>query len=163
MGAMLSLVDVLPRHERVNIGSGEIKVYGLSGEDIGTILARFPNAFEQIYAYSGQLVNMKPELIGALLAASQRNGEDKSYLGDDQVERRSRNLGIGDQFNIMKAIGRCTFPDGVGPFLDDLVTMSSATNEAIEVIIKVASKGQPTELPPTRKPSAPPETHPSGR
>jgi hypothetical protein len=162
MAKMLSLVDVLPRHELVNIGGDEICVYGVSGEDIGKILLRFPDAFAQLYGHSNHLIAMQPELLGALMAASQRNGEDKSMLGDDNAERRARTHSIGDQMKIMKALGRCTFPDGVNPFLEDLVSMSSATNEAIEVIVKVVSKAQPTESQPTPKPSELPDTQASG-
>jgi hypothetical protein len=162
MSTMLSLVDVLPRHEQVNIGSDEICVYGITGEDIGKILMRFPDAFAQLYGHSNQLMNMDPELLGALMAASQRNGEDVSMLGNDKAERRARNFSIGDQMKIMKALGRCTFPDGVGPFLEDLTSMSSATNEAIEVIVKAVSKEQPTESQPMPRPSEPPSTPASG-
>jgi len=160
---MLSLLDVLPRHERVDIGGGQkIDVYGISGGDIGKILERYPNAFQQIADSGSQPTRMDAGLLGALLAASQRNGEDESMLNNEKAEKRGRALAVSDQIKIMQALGRCTFPDGIGPFLEDLVSMSSETFKATEVIVRVVSKDQPTESPPTPKPSEPPDTPPSG-
>jgi hypothetical protein len=160
---MLSLNDVLPRHERVDIGTGKIDIFGISGEDIGEILRRYPNAFQQMADSGSQSIKMDPGLMGALLAASQRNPEGtKSFLGDEKTESLSRALGAADQNQVMKVIGRCTFPDGVGPFLEDLQSMSESTLEAMEVVVRVSSRGQATASPPKPKPSDAPSTQPSG-
>jgi hypothetical protein len=163
MASMLSLLDVLPRHERVDVGGGQLlDIFGISAEDIGRILERYPNAFEQIYASGGQLARMDPGLLGALLAASSRNGDSESLLGNEKAEKFGRGLGISDQMKIVQAVGRCTFPDGVGPFLESLASMSSSTSEAIDLIIQVGSKDRPTASQPTPKPSEPPDTPVSG-
>jgi len=190
MASMLSLVDVLPKHERVDIGtcstcagaggsgdngkkeckacggSGklEIDVFGISGEDIGRILGRYPNAFTQMVASANTPTALEPGLMGAIVAASQREGEDPdtSLLGNEKIEKRGRGLGVGAQMKILKAMGRCTFPDGIGPFLEDLVLTSSSAKEAMEVIVRVASKEQATTSPRTPRPSEPPATPPSG-
>ena len=190
MASMLSLVDVLPKHERVDIGtcstcagaggsgdngkkeckacggSGklEIDVFGISGEDIGRILGRYPNAFTQMVASANTPTALEPGLMGAIVAASQREGEDPdtSLLGNEKIEKRGRGLGVGAQMKILKAMGRCTFPDGIGPFLEDLVLTSTSAKEAMEVIVRVASKEQATTSPKTPKPSEPPATPPSG-
>ena len=190
MASMLSLVDVLPKHERVDIGtcstcagaggsgdngkkeckacggSGklEVDVFGISGEDIGRILGRYPNAFTQMVASANTPTALEPGLMGAIVAASQREGEDPdtSLLGNEKIEKRGRGLGVGAQMKILKAMGRCTFPDGIGPFLEDLVLTSSSAKEAMEVIVRVASKEQATTSPKTPKPSEPPVTQPSG-
>lgn len=168
MGSMLSLLDVLPRHERIDIGSDQIfDVYGISGGDIGKILERFPDAFQQIADSGSQPSAMNPNLLGALVAASAHVGSNGDYdaeslLGNEKAEKRASTLGVADQAKIMQAIGRCTFPEGVGPFLEDLVLMSSSTATAMDLVVKVASKAQATTLPPKPKPSEPPETPASG-
>jgi len=163
MANMLSLLDVLPKHERVDIGGGvEIDIFGISGEDIGNILFRYPDAFQQMANTSKGPAGMDPGLLGALMAACQRNGEDKSLLGNEVVERRSRSLAIGAQMKIMKAMGRCTFPDGVSPFLQDLVSASSAAKEAMEAVVQVVSKVPGMASPPTQKPLEQQDTQPSG-
>jgi hypothetical protein len=160
MASMLSLLDVLPRHERVDIGGGqEIDVFGISGEDIGKILERYPTAFRQLMT---KPTGMDPSLLGALLAAAQRNGESQSLLGNDEVERRSRSLGIGAQMKMVQAMGRCTFPDGVGPFLDGLMSLSSAANQVVKMVVPPASRERPMASPPMPKPSEPPDTPTSG-
>lgn len=163
MARMLSLLDVLPRSERVDIGGGqEIDVFGISGEDIGKILTRYPDAFQQLSSSANKPSNLDPGLLGALMAATQRNGSDDSLLGDENVEKRARTLSVGAQLKVMQAMGRCTFPDGVGPFLEGLMSVSSSANEAMEVVVRLVSKGQATGSPPTPKPSEPPDTPSSG-
>lgn len=163
MAGMLSLLDVLPRHERVDIGGGqEVDVFGISGEDIGKILERYPDAFQQIAGSGNKLTGMKPTLLAALLAASQRNGSDDSLLGNEKVEKRARSLAVGAQMKMMQALGRCTFPDGIGPFLEGLVSISSVASEAMQVVVRVGSKDQGTGLPPTQRPSEQLDTPASG-
>ena len=163
MASMLSLLDVLPRHEKVDVGEGkQIAVFGISGGDFGKILARYPDAFQQIASASGQPSRMDPGLLGALLAASQRNGESESLLGNDVVEQRGRSFAVGDQMAMLLALGRCTFPEGIGPFLESLVSMSSQTNEAMEVAVRIASREKATASPPMPKRSEPPDIPASG-
>jgi hypothetical protein len=163
MASMLSLLDVLPRHERVDIGSDSpVDVFGISGGDIGKILERYPNAFQQIANSATQVTMMDAGLLGCLLAASSRNGSGESLLGNDEAEKIGRNLAAADQMKLLQAVGRCSFPDGIGPFLESLVLMSSLAEEAMEVVVQVASKDQATKSPPGRRPSAPPVTPTSG-
>jgi hypothetical protein len=166
MASMLSLLDVLPRHERVDIGNGEIDVFGISGEDIAKLLERYPNALQQMANSGGKPGGIEPGLLGALVAACQRGGDAaSSLLGNEIVEGRARTLGIGAQMKVLQAIGRCTFPDGVGPFLEALVSMSLTAKEATRVIIQVAqvaSKDRATTSPQPPKPSEPPATQASG-
>lgn len=164
MSTMLSLLDALPRHERVGIGGDQsIDVFGISGEDIGAIIERFPDVFEQLMNLSHKPLKMSPGLMGALIAASQRNphGED-SLLGNELVEKRARTMAVGAQVKLLLAMGRCTFPDGVGPFLEDYASMSSGAVKAIEIVVEVASKEQGTASPLMPKRSAPPQAPPSG-
>lgn len=163
MASMLSLLDVLPRSERVGIGGGqEIDVFGISGEDIGKILTRYPNAFQQMINSGGKPASLDPNLGAALLAATQRDKKGESLVGNEDVERRARTLSVGAQMKMMQAMGRCTFPDGVGPFLEGLMSVSSAANEAMRVVVRVASKDQVTELRKTLKPSEQLATQASG-
>jgi len=163
MASMLSLLDVLPRHEQVNIGDGKVDIFGISGMDIGEILRRYPNAFQQIADSGGQPIKMEPGLLGALLAACQRNGDGTtSYLGNEKVEGRCRTLDASTQMKMLEAVGRCTFPDGIGPFLEGLVSLSEATLRVMELVVQVASKVPDTASPPTPKPLEPLATEASG-
>jgi hypothetical protein len=163
MAAMLSLLDVLPRHERVSIGGGDqIDVYGISVEDIAKILERYPDVFGQMVNIAKKPTSIDPRLLGALVAASQRTDGFASLVGNEEVEARARALSIGAQMKVMQALGRCTFPDGVGPFLEDLKLISSAATEVMDVVIRVGSKAPSTESRPMPKPSAAPSILPSG-
>jgi hypothetical protein len=163
MAARLSLLDVLPKSERVGIGDGvEIDVFGISTEDIGKILQRYPNAFQDMVESGGRVAGMNPGLLGALVAASQRSENDESLLGNEQVERRGRSLGMGAQMKLVQAIGRCTFPDGISPFLEGLASMSSGANEVLKIVVQADSKAPDTNSHRPPKPSEPPGIQPSG-
>jgi hypothetical protein len=163
MASMLSLLDVLPRHERVDIG-GEypIDIFGVSGEDLGKILERFPDTFQQLTNSDSHPTRMHPGLMCAFIAACQRNGDGESLLGNDEIEARARYLGVGVQAKLIEAMARCTFPDGLGPFLRSYMSLSSAASEAIEVVVEVASGEHSTASRKMRRPSAQPDTPPSG-
>lgn len=163
MANMLSLLDVLPRHERVDLGGGQaIDVYGISSEDIAKILERFPTAFGQMANLASKPTAIEPGLVGALVAATQRTEKYESLLGNEEVECRARALSAGALMKVMHALGRCTFPDGVGPFLEGLASMSSAATEVMEVVVQVGSKVSAMESRQTQRPSAVPSTPPSG-
>jgi hypothetical protein len=163
MASMLSLLDVLPRHERVDIGGGDVvDVFGVSAEDVAKILERYPNAFAQIADAKGNVAAMDPGLLGAVLAASMRNEAWDSLIGDPAAEKIARSHGIGVQMKLVQAVGRCTFPDGIGPFLEGLASISLGAKEALRVVVQVVSKAQGTKLPPTQRPLAAQDTHPSG-
>lgn len=164
MGSRLSLLDVLPRSERVDIGGGqEIEVFGISTEDVGKILARFPNAFEQMVQTGGNIAAMDAALTGAVIAASQRNeAGDQSLLGVEEVERVGRTLGIGVQMKLGEAIVKCTFPDGLIPFFRLLSSMSSGAEEVTRLVVSVASKEASTSSPPRPRNSGQPDIPASG-
>jgi hypothetical protein len=187
---MLSLVDVLPKHERVDIGtcdacngtggkgdnghkeckacggSGKlaIDVFGISGEDVGKILGRYPNAFSQMVAVGNKPTALEPGLMGAIVAASQREPDDpdSSLLGNEKIEKRARGLAVGAQMKILQAMGRCTFPDGIGPFLEALLSTSTSAREAMDLVAKAALKERAMTSPPPPKPSEQPATQASG-
>jgi hypothetical protein len=149
MTPILSLIDTPPRHEQAVVGDGKIDVFGISGGDIGEILKRFPNAFQEIADSGSQPIKMNPGLMGALIAACQRTPDGmSSFLGDEKMEAHCRCLDAQTQMQIFWAIGRCTFPDGVGPFLDGLVSLSESTLKVMELIVQIASRSQETPSPP---------------
>jgi hypothetical protein len=161
MGDMLTLRDVLPRHERTAIGNGQVDLFGISGEDIGAILERFPDAFTQIANAGSQSIKLPGPLMGALLAAAQRkNGS--SLLGDEEEEKLGRSFGAADQMKMLAVIAKNTFPDGVGPFLESLVTSSEVTLEAMQLAERVASRVQRMGSLNGQKPLDAPEIQASG-
>ena len=158
MSALLGLLDVHPRTERVSVGrsaDGEeqfLDVTGISGEDIWNLLNRFPTLFADMMQAGANPGKMHPEVLGAVISAATR-----SY-GNEEAEKIARTLPVGTQMKVLRAMGRTTFPDGFGPFLEDLKSASGAMAEAVEVVIRERA----TTLQQPQKPSAPPETPSSG-
>jgi hypothetical protein len=163
---MLSLLDVMPRHEQVDIGAGQpIDVVGISGEDLFRILARYPTAFADLISLASNPATgggaVDGGVLGALLAASQRSADGHSLLGNAELELRCRTLAIGAQLKLMLAVGRCTFPDGLNPFLRELQLITSAA-ETTRIVVQTGSKGPASSLRPGARNSGQPVTPASG-
>lgn len=151
--ALLSLRDVHRLVERVDIGGGrQIDVSGLTGDDITALLTRFPKMFGLFSDAGGNIALLPSDLIGAIVAACQRE------TGNEEMEKLARAEPIGVSLKILQAMGRTTFPDGFGPFLQGLRSGSGAINDAVELVLRESA----SILPQPPKNSAQPATPPSG-
>ena len=138
MAKLLGLLDVHPLTERVDVGGGHsVEVTGADLSSVGTN----PTA-------------VSPDVLGELIA-----GCTPPYdIDNGEVVARAKKLPIGTQMKILQAMGRTTFPDGFGPFLEGLRSTSGEVQKAVNLVIRE----QALTSPPPRPPSAPPATPPSG-
>jgi hypothetical protein len=123
----LSLLDIAPRHEMVEINAEQsLRVRGLSAEDITKLLTRFP-ALQGLIVGAGvdgqALINLGSEIVGAICAASA--GE----LGNPDAEKMAAALPVETQLDILEAVGRCTFSRGFGPFSKKVAEIARALSE----------------------------------
>lgn len=112
----LSLADIGQRHEDVPIGASFIRVYGISAEDILSLLQRYPDALVKALngASGGQfkdIVKTAPQVVSAILAAA------VGKIGDAKAEAEARRVPIEYQLDILEAVGRLSFKNGFGPFV----------------------------------------------
>lgn len=160
MGSLLGLRDIAgPLTERVEIGNGHfLDVTGMSTEAIWKLLERFPDAStmleraggneEKLLAAMKSLFKKAPDAIAAIIACADQDANNP------EVEAIAAKLPMGIQMRIMKAIGRVTFPDGFGPFVEDLRSAGGGLLQAVTV-------GQVSTSPKPPKPSVQPDTPPS--
>jgi hypothetical protein len=97
-----------------------IEVNAVSAEDIIPLLVRFPE-FRMLMDKDRaaeitpeRLVKMSPEALGAVLASC------TGTPGNEEAEANARKLGLGNQLKILKAAIPISFPEGLGPFVEDL-------------------------------------------
>lgn len=119
---MVSLLDIGDLKEEVDIRGKKIDVTGVSASGAVTLLTRFPE-IRKLFAGKAAdvtveaIVSMAPELVAAIIAAG------CGSPGDVKHEEAARKLGIEEQFDLITAILRLTFPAGVGPFVERLYAL----------------------------------------
>ncbi len=145
----LSLLDLGKLTETIKIGDQEIEVTGITMKDIFGLLQRFPDTLNIFSGSPVAALAKAPDTIAAVIAAS--TGD----LGDEAAEAVAAALPIESQLDILEAIGRMTFRNGFGPFVNRLVGMVDAANA---VAFGSSGRATDTNSQPQSKPSSPPDT-----
>jgi|SRR5579864_1935565 len=148
----LSLLDIAPAFENVPITDGKfIKVVGVSAKGVVALFTRFPEV-NKWFAVAGQnikvaqLVKELPGAIEAIIAAG------CGLPGNEAAEEVASNLPVELQLDILEAIGRLTFKNGFGPFVQRMLALSNAARSVNY------GRAPDTKSPPASKPSLPPDT-----
>jgi hypothetical protein len=144
---MADLLDIAPSTacEVVKIEGKRIVVRGLHGDAIASIVSRFP----ELGALLGSGDNIGPRLIerfgsaiGPIIAAG------CGHIGDEKYEQHASTLLIEYQLKLVKAIIGLTFPNGLGSFIEAMMTlMIGAVDE--QKVIKVRLRKSPSPSQPS--------------
>jgi hypothetical protein len=151
----LSLLDIGPVSEKVQVGDKLLDVYGVSVKGVFALFARFPEIqqwFKGGRINQEQLIAEAPDTLAAIIAAG--CGEP----GNGAAEETAGRLPVDTQLDILEAIGRLTFKNGFGPFVKRIVALA-AQAQSVNY-----GRVQDTKSPPVSRPSPPPDTttKPSG-
>jgi hypothetical protein len=114
---MASLLEVANVARSVTVRGVDVSVVGLSGTEIATLMARFPEVGKLMSGVEPDrksLMKMAPVALNAFIAA----GTGKA--GDKATEDFAGTLGVGEQLDLIDEILRLTFPRGIGPFVEKL-------------------------------------------
>jgi hypothetical protein len=123
----LSILDIAPQHDTVQVGNQELKVYGIAADGVVTLFRRFP---EMQAWFKGGKVNLTelivkaPDAIAAVIAAG--CGEP----GNEQAEATAKRFGVETQLDCLEKIVKLTFKDGFGPFAERIVALSESLRSA---------------------------------
>lgn len=135
---MTSLLDIGPLTEDVSVGGKPVTVYGISPEGFFTLLSTFPELRElaNVRNLSGvDLVRVVPSCISKAIAISTtprwRFSDAEKWAEEVmQVESVAARLSLHNQLALLNAAIRLTFPEGVGPFVDQINLLTGAVSEA---------------------------------
>src|SRR5690242_7146006 len=117
---MVSLVDLLPAQKTVTISTGDIEVFGLNGRALGELLGKFPQLRKLVSSQApidpDELVATMPDIAAAIIARGTKQPEAEAAIAE--------NMPVGDQAEILMAVGDLTMPRGFGPFAAWLARMA---------------------------------------
>ena|SRR5436190_20698502 len=130
---MADLLDIAPSTtvEVVKIDDKRIKVRGLHGDAIASIVSRFP----ELGLLLGGGGNIGPRLIerfgsaiGPIIAAG------CGHLGDEKYEQHAGTLLVEYQLKLLQAIIGLTFPNGIASFVETMAALVTRADERAKPI-----------------------------
>lgn len=136
----ISLLDLAPRCERVEVGEGQyVEVHGVTSRAIVALVARFPQM--QKLAFGMKLTPAEAVDLPAAMAATIAAG--CGHAGDPEWEDHADRLNSDLQLALLEAIFRVTKPgrEGFGPFVQRV--------RALVALIDGATGKDPAPISPT--------------
>lgn len=142
---MISLLDIGPLTEEVEVRGVKLNVQGLTAGHIFQLFAEFPDMRKMIDTKQGNpqqvMLSLAPELLGKIIAMAL--GE----AGNKEVEAKAMTMGAGDQLNIISAIQRLSFSDGIGPFVERVTALMNAVSATSPTTRSATSSNSTTKSP----------------
>jgi hypothetical protein len=145
---MADLLDIAPATavKSVHIaGDQRITVRGLHGNDIASIVSRYPG----MIAVFGSGQNSAATLFGSLgNAAGAIIAAGCDHCGDEAAEQIAGSLLLEDQLQLFKVIFELTFPNGLGPAMETITALISGATDR-EPKVRVRLRKSPSASPPS--------------
>lgn len=123
---MSGLLDIGDLTEEVPLGKNKsLSVSGLTADDLFFLIKTFPEIkallerrFSQITPQS--LMDSTPVALATIIACGTGERENKTAI------ERARRLPAPTQLRIVNAIFDLTFPEGIGPFVEEMIRLRTA-------------------------------------
>jgi hypothetical protein len=146
---MADLLDIAPSAavEVVKIDGRLIKVRRVGVDTMASIAAQFP-ALKSIATgapgddFIQQLIAGCGAAVGPIIAAG------CGHFGEEKYEQHAAALLPEQQIKFLRAIMRVTFPNGIGPFVEELTGLIGGASEGAK-IIKLRSRKSPSPSQPS--------------
>jgi hypothetical protein len=127
-----SLLDIGPLTEELKVRGHPITVNGITAAQVFELFMKYPEVRKLLDGSARANLNVAemlhtttPNVIGAVIAMATGDA------GKAEAEEKAKQLGVGDQLAIITATLRLTFPDGFGPFVEQVMQMTNRVNEAV--------------------------------
>jgi hypothetical protein len=120
---MVSLVDIVPQTQDVEITGGTLTLRGLGLRHIADLLVRYPE-LRKLYANGApsldfdEMVKTAPGAVGSIIAAAAGQPEAAESVTDV--------LSLGDVMECLIVIRELTMPGGADPFVEKLARLLGA-------------------------------------
>jgi hypothetical protein len=117
---MVSILDIGPNTENVTIAGHDVPVVGVSARAIYGLLLNYPQ-LRRVIAQKAldsdmvqELLLRAPETLAEIIAAGIGHPNEEDYI------RWASNRTLGEQYDLIAATLRMTFPQGIKSFLEGL-------------------------------------------
>ena len=124
---MASLLDIAPSHETVKVRGMDIAVTGVSAAGFAYLLGRFPDLRKMMTGMEVEvddLFTLAGSAVAPIIAAG------TGMPANEEAEAMAATLSVHEQSDLLAAIMRQTFPQGVGPFVERLAGLAESLGGA---------------------------------
>lgn len=135
---MVSLLDIGPLTEEVEIRGGKLTVQGLTAGHLFQLFSEFPDMRKMLGEKKGSpqeiMLALAPELICKVISTA------TGTPGNKEAEAKAMTMGADDQLSIISAIVRLSFRDGIGPFVERVTALMNSTKMNQATVSKHSSE-----------------------
>jgi hypothetical protein len=117
---MSSLLDLGPLTEEVEVRGVKLTVRGLTAASLFKLFSEFPNlqqALAQMGTANTDMLELAPDLFAKVIAIATGSPDDAAIIA------KARELGAADQMAILSVVQKLSFPQGFGPFVDQITRL----------------------------------------
>jgi hypothetical protein len=117
---MNSLLDLGPLTEEVDIRGVKLTVRGLTAASLFKLFSEFPDrqpALAQMGTSNSAMLELAPDLFAKIIAIATGSPDDEAIIA------KAKELGAADQMAILSAVQRLSFPQGFGPFVEQITRL----------------------------------------
>jgi len=90
-----------------------------------------------------RLIGQFGNAIGPIIAAG------CGHLGDERYEQHASTLSVEDQFKLVTAIYRLTFPNGLAAFIEAMAGLMNGAADEKPKVVKIRLRTSPSVSPPS--------------
>lgn len=117
---MSSLLDLGPLTEEVEVRGVKLTVRGLTAASLFKLFAEFPTMQEALAIMgttSSAMLELAPDLFAKVIAIATGSPDDAAIIA------KAKELGAADQMAILSVVQKLSFPQGFGPFVDQMTRL----------------------------------------
>lgn len=142
---MTSILDIGPLTEEVEIRGVKLAVQGLTAGHLFELFTKFPDMRKVFNARNENpqavLMGLAPDLIVRVISLALGEADNA------EVEAKIKTMGVADQFAIIAAVFRLSFPDGVVPFVNQVTKLLTSTTSELSGVGLKSSTNATTKSP----------------
>lgn len=130
---MVGLLDMAPSQKTVPVRGVSLPVTGVSVAGLARIMGKFKEV-ERLFTgkskpedwTAASLMKLVPEAVAEVIAAG------LGYPGDAAQIKAAEELPVGEQLALITAVLEVTMPQGIGPFVESLSGLLSASGMKVQ-------------------------------
>jgi hypothetical protein len=160
---MVSLLDIGPLCETVTLktskGPQTLSIYGIGADDMFALFNKFPEVRKLMNGEARSikaqdLLDLGTKVCANIIACAMRDREEidaetsKTPWDEDQFKKAIRivsKFAVADQLKIINIVFALTFPDGVGPFVEQLRSLTATFTGVVNGLKQTAEEVSSTD------------------
>jgi hypothetical protein len=124
---MTNLLDIVSLSEEVRISKGvTVTVNGVTTESLFHLMGKFPEVKLLMQRRASEItperiMEMTPQIVAYIIGAGMTNPDTDDFIRETEANAKlARRIPLADQLKVVNKIFEITFPEGAGPFVEQI-------------------------------------------